>query len=171
VRIDPRADRVAAVRALQRDFPGSIRSVRPSSDVQNISRLHAVPWLIAGLVGALALATLIHALVTLLGRHRDTLAVVSAMGFTRAQRRQVGVLAGTGLVGLGVVVGVPIGILLGARVWRGVADSIGVPSGPAVAWLVVVAAVATALAVAVGVAVVATRGAVRMSPGEQLRVE
>jgi hypothetical protein len=171
IRIDPRADRAAAVRALQRDFPGSIRAVRPGSDLQNVSRLHAVPWLIAALVGALALATLVHALVTLLGRHRSTLAVASAMGFTRGQRRQVGVLAGTGLVAVGVVIGIPVGILVGARVWRSVADSVGVPSGPVVAWLVVVTATVAALAVATAVAVIATRGAARMSPAELLRVE
>jgi ABC-type lipoprotein release transport system permease subunit len=169
--IDPRADRAAAVRALQRDFPGSIRRVRPSSDVQDVGHLHAVPWLIAALIGALALATLVHALATMLGRHRSTLAVASAMGFTRGQRRQVGVLAGTGLVAVSVVIGIPAGILVGARVWRGVADSVGVPSGPVVAWLVVIGATVVALAVATTVAVVATRGAARMNPAELLRVE
>jgi hypothetical protein len=89
VKVDPHRDRASAIESVRRDFSGSIRDAQPQAEVRNLGRLRAVPWLIAGLIAILALATLIHALVTMLGRHRATLAVSAALRFTPGQRRAV----------------------------------------------------------------------------------
>jgi ABC-type lipoprotein release transport system permease subunit len=171
IKLDPRHDRAAAIESVRRDFSGSIREAIPPVDARNLGHLRAVPWLIAGLIGILALATLIHALVTMLSRNRTTLAVLAALGFTRAQRRGVGMFASVALVTLGVAIGIPLGLVIGARVWTTVADGIDLPSASSPAWSAILLAGAGALGVAALVARTATRGSVRMTPSEQLRVE
>ena len=171
IKLDPRRDRRQAVASIRRDFSGSVREAIPQVDARNLRHLHAVPWLIAALIAILALATVVHALVTMLARNRTTLAVLAALGFTRGQRRGVALFASTALVFLGVVIGIPIGLVLSERIWRAVSNGIDLPSAAAVPWATLVVASLGALATAAIVALVASRGAARMTPSEQLRVE
>ena len=171
IRLDPHRDRTAAIESVRRDFSGSIREAVPQVDVLNLGRLRSVPWLIAALIAILALARLVYALISMLAGNRTTLAVLAALGFTRGQRRGVGVFASLALVFVGVVIGIPIGLVVSQRVWRAVADGIALPSGSATPWLTLVVASIGALGVATLVALVASRGSVRMTPSEQLRVE
>lgn len=171
IKLDPRRNRAAAIQSLRPDFSGSIREAVPPVDARNLGRLRAVPWLIAAVIAILALATLIHALVTILVRNRATLAVLAALGFTRAQRRGVGFFASLALVAIGIVIGIPLGLMIGARIWRSVAEGIDLPWRPTLAWSAVLIASACALVVAGVVALMTTRGTVRMTPSEQLRVE
>jgi hypothetical protein len=170
IAVDPR-HRDRAIASLTRHFSGSIRAVAPQTDVRNVGRLRALPWLLAALVAALAIATLVHALLTILGRHRATLAIVGALGFTRLQRRAVAAAASTGLTLVGAVIGIPLGLLLGARLWNAVAQGMALTEPTTWPWLALVGAPALALASAVLVALVASRGSVRNRPGQQLRVE
>ncbi len=171
IKLDPRRDRAAAIESVRRDFPGSIREVTPQVDVRNLGHLRAVPWLISALIAILALATLVHALVTMLGRNRTNLAVLAALGFTRGQRRAVGVVASLALIVTGIAIAVPLGLIAGNRIWRGVTQHIGLPADTTVGWTTLVVAPLGALAVAVLIALAASRGTVRMAPSEQLRVE
>ena len=171
IRLDPNRDRAAAIDSVRRDFAGSIREATPQVDARNLGRLRSLPWLIAGLVGILALATLIHALVSILGRNRTALAVLAALGLVRRQRRDVGLFASLLLVVGGAALGVPLGLFLGATVWRAVADGIDLPSASVIAWSALVVAVIVATGAAAFIALVASRGALRLTPSEQLRVE
>lgn len=171
IRLDPHRDRATAIASVRRDFSGSIRKAVPQVDVLNVGRLRSVPWLIAATIAILALAALVHALITTLARNRTTLAVLAALGFTRGQRRGVGIFASLSLVFFGVVIGIPIGLMVSQRVWRAVADGIDLSSGAATAWLTLAVASVGALGVAALVAVGASRGSLRMTPSEQLRVE
>jgi hypothetical protein len=171
VTLDPRRPRATAIESVRRDFSGSIREPSPQAAVRNLGRLRAVPWLIAALIAILALATLLHALVTLLARNRNALAVLAVLGFTRGQRRGACVFATVALVLVGVVVGIPFGLLVGAHVWRSVADGVGLPSGSVLAWRPLVVAPIGVLGVAALVALSSSRGSVRATPSEQLRVE
>jgi len=156
---------------VRKDFSGSIREAVPQVDLRNLERLRTVPWLIAGLIAILALATLVHALVTILGRNRVTLAVLSAIGFTRRQRRGVAVFASVVLVAIGVVIGIPIGLILSARIWHAVSVGIDLPTPTTVPWNTLIVATAGALGLAAVVALIASRGSARLTPSEQLRVE
>lgn len=170
VRLDPRAPRQAAIESVRRDFPGSIREALPQVDALNLGRLRSVPWLIAGLVGLLATATLIHALVTILARNRTTLAVMAALGLTRRQRRAIGLYACGALVVAGVALGVPLGLVLAARLWSAVANGIDVPSASVLAWSTPIAASIGAVGITAIVALAASR-TTRVTPSGQLRVE
>ncbi len=171
IRFDPNVDRATAEQSIVRDFPGSARRTPPQADLRNLARIRFVPWLIAALVGVLALASLVHALVTLLQRHSRDLAVLAALGMTRGQRRRVGWAAGAVLIGGSIVIGVPLGLVLGRWIWRVVARRMSIPSGPVMAWVPTLVAPLVALAVAFGVAVLAARWVTRRSPAAQLRTE
>lgn len=171
LRLDPRGDRAAEIESVRRDFPGSIREAVPTVDVGNLGRLRALPWLVAALFAVLALATLIHVSASVFARNRGTLAVLAAVGFTRGQRRGVCVFASMALVFVGVVIGIPSGVIIGQRVWRVLADGIDLPSTAATAWLTLTVALIGALALAALVGLFASRESVRMTPREQLRAE
>jgi len=117
------------------------------------------------------LATLVHALVTLLGRNRGTLAVLAVLGFVRRQRRGVGVFASAWLVAIGTAIGLPLGLVVGAGLWRAVASGIDLPTGAVLAWRVAVVEVLAALALATAIAAVVSRRPLRVTPGQQLRVD
>ena len=171
VRLAPSVDRQTAINSVVRDFRGSVRLAQPQTDLSNLGRIRFVPWLISTLVGILALATLTHALVTLLQRHRGDLAVLAALGMTRRQRRGVGPGAGMVIAACSIVVGVPAGLIAGRWVWRLIAARIYVPSGPVMplAFTTIVALVA--FAVAICVAAVPTLLLTRAAPARQLRAE
>jgi ABC-type lipoprotein release transport system permease subunit len=171
IAVDPHRDRAAAIESVQRDFAGSIREVQPQVAARNLGRLRSVPWLIAALVGFLALATLVHALVTLLARNRGTLAVLAVLGFVRRQRRGVGLFASAWLVGIGALIGIPVGLVVGAAVWRAVASGVELPTPTVLAWRVAIVEVLGALALATVVAAAASKRPLRVTPGQQLRVD
>jgi len=171
IRLDPTRDRAAAIESVRQDFAGSIREAGPQVAARNLGRLRSVPWLIAALVGFLALATLVHALVTLLGRNRGTLAVLAVLGFLRRQRRGVGLFASVWLVAIGAAIGLPLGLVIGAGVWRAVASGIDLPAGTVVPWRVAVLEVVGAVALAAVVAAAASRRPLRVTPGQQLRAD
>lgn len=171
VRLDPAADRRAALDSLARDFPGSIRPVAPQPDLQNLDRLSSVPWLVALLVSILAAATLIHALVTMLSRRRRSLAVLATIGFTRRQRLSVGFSASSLLLAAATIIGLPLGVIFGRQVWHYLAGSIDIPSGPVVPWIVAVVAPLIGLLVALVVALLTGWRLARRSPADLLRAE
>jgi predicted lysophospholipase L1 biosynthesis ABC-type transport system permease subunit len=171
IKVDPHLDRATAIESVRRDFSGSIREATPQVDLRNLGHMRSVPWLISALVALLALATLIHALVLMLTRNRKNLAVLAALGFTRGQRRGVGIFASTALVFVGTLIAVPVGLIVGTRIWRGVTQHVGLPTQSAVPWSTLVVAPISALAIAALVSLFTSRGAARMTPSEQLRVE
>ena len=171
IKLAPTVDRKAAIESVVRDFPASARLATPQGDLANLDRLRSVPWFLAGIIAVLALASLVHALVTLLQRHTGDLAVLAALGMTRRQRRNVGVAAGLVLVGVSIAIGIPVGSGLGRSVWRVVAHRVFVPSGPVMPWGPTVAAPTVALLVSVGIAALAARWFTRRTPAAQLRAE
>jgi putative ABC transport system permease protein len=171
IKLDPHRDRAEAIESVRRDFSGSIREAVPQVDVLNLGRLRSVPWLIATLVAILALATLVHALITMLARNRTTLSVLAALGFTRGQRRGVGIFASLALVFVGVAIGIPIGLVISQRLWSAVTAGIDLPSRSVVAWMTLAVASMGAFGVAALAALVASGGSMRMTLSERLRVE
>ena len=171
IRFDPSADRQAAIDSIVNDFGGSTRLVSPPADLRNLQRLRFVPWMVAALIGALALASFVHAIVTLLQRHSGDLAVLAALGMTARQRRHVGCGAGIVIIAVSIVVGVPAGLVVGRWVWRVVASCVFIPSGPVMPWAPTLLTPVIALAVAASIAAMAARWVTRRSPAAQLRSE
>jgi hypothetical protein len=117
--------------------------VRPP-EVDRLRNIGWVPPLVAALVALLALVAIAHTLMTTTRRRRHDLAVLRALGFERRQVRATLAWQATTIAAVGLLVGVPLGVVVGSVVWRRVAESIGItptPDYPILALLLVVPAV------------------------------
>ncbi|HEY3723982.1 MAG TPA: ABC transporter permease, partial [Acidimicrobiia bacterium] len=118
-------------------------SLRPP-EVDRLRNIGWVPPLVAALVAVLALVAIAHTLTTTTRRRRRDLAVLRALGFERRQVRATLAWQATTIAAVGLVVGIPLGVVVGSVVWRRVAESIGVtatPDYPTVTLLLIVPAV------------------------------
>ena len=160
VRTDPSVPQIEAARHLNDEF-GSVTVPNPQADVGNLLLLDGTPWLIAWLVAALAVGALGHALVTLVRRGRREFGVLRALGFTRAQVIRTVCWQATGLAVMSLLIGLPLGVILGRWCWRLVRDQVGLANDPTLNWmvpaLVAVAVIAMANAIAWVPAVRASR--------------
>jgi hypothetical protein len=171
VRLEPGTDRDAFAADLNEAFPATVSGPLKQIAVLNVERIRALPALLAGLVALLAVASMTHALVLSVRRHRGQLAVLKALGFTRGQTgASVGWQAST-LAAVAVIIGVPLGLAAGRWGWRLVADQLGVASGPVVPILVMAFAIVGAVLWANLAAVVPALRAARLRPAEALRTE
>ena len=140
-------------------------------DLVNFGRVDAAPAAMAGSMAVVAIATLVHALVTTTRRQRRDLAVLRTVGFTRRQVLAVVAWQATALVLAAALVAVPVGIVLGRWAWLIFADELRVVGRPVVPALAVVAATSGALLMANVVAVATGRRSARASAATALRAE
>ena len=173
VRFHPGTDLAAARSRLQRSFgtQTSINVLAPEQpvDLVNFGRVANLPYIVGGLVGLLAVATLVHLLVTSIRRRRRDLAVLKTLGFTPAQMRQAVAWQATTIATVAFVLGLPIGTIIGRWIWLAFARQLGVlaaPAVPAISWIGLILAT---LVVANLVAVFPARSAARTSASLILR--
>jgi ABC-type lipoprotein release transport system permease subunit len=102
---------------------------RPA-EVGNWGRVDAFPYLFAALIGAAAAALLAHALVTSIRRRRRDLAILKTLGFDRRDVRATVAWQATTVAAVGLLVGLPLGVLLGRFAWNLFATELGVVSEP-----------------------------------------
>ena len=117
----------------------------------------------------LAVIAVAHALVSTPRRRRHDLAVLRVLGFVGAQMRSTLRWQALTVASVGLLVGVPSGIVAGRRIWSGLAGAIGVVDDWSFPWLTVVIAVPVALGVAALLAILPGRAAARVPPGRVLR--
>jgi hypothetical protein len=94
-----------------------------------IDRLRKVNWFptaTAALLALLALIAVTHTIATGTKRRRRDLAVLKTLGFGRPQVRHTVQWQATALAIGGLIVGIPLGVLVGDTIWRTVAHSLGV---------------------------------------------
>ena len=171
VELAPGTDRQAALGRLREDFPGTVLGPMQPLDVSNLERVRGVPYLLAALLGTLAMVSVIVTLASGARRRRKEVSVLRALGLARGQLRRMVAGEASTFVLLVAAVGLPLGIVVGRLAWRAAADGIGSEVGPALpgsailgATLVVLLLVnlyGQALAVVVG----------RRKPGIDLRTE
>jgi ABC-type lipoprotein release transport system permease subunit len=112
-----------------------------------VGRLRQIGWLpvtLAVLVLSLALLAVGHALVTGVVRRRREFAILKTLGFTRGQVRATVAWQATTIAAVGLLIGIPVGIVAGRLVWHRLASGLGVSTGspfPTAAVLVIVPAV------------------------------
>jgi predicted lysophospholipase L1 biosynthesis ABC-type transport system permease subunit len=172
LRFRPHADVVAATDRLKAAIPLGLTDEsfpgRPAA-VGNVAELGRLPQMIAfvlGVIGAIAVA---HAVVVATRRRRHELAVLAALGMTRAQRARIVVSMAATMIGLGVLVGVPLGVLLGSYVWSLMAQGLRVDWSAIVPGVEVLGIAAAAVSLALLVALVPARSAFRVRPSAELR--
>ena len=164
-------DREDAIVRLREDFPGTVLGPMRPLDVSNLERVRGVPYLLAALLGTLALVSVVVTLASAARRRRREVAVLRALGLARGQLHRLVAGEATFFVGLAAILGIPLGIVVGRLVWRAAADGLGSEVGPVVPLLAIGAAALAVLLVVnlygQGLAVVV----VRRKPGGDLRTE
>jgi len=138
--------------------------------VRGTLRSRALPLQLSVLFALAAFATLVHVLLTSVRRRRRDLAILQTLGFRRGQVASAIAWQALTLAGIALLIGVPLGILLGRLGWAAFAYRLGVVSEPVVSPLSVIAIPVTlvaALLVSVGPALVARR----VRPAEVLKAE
>ena len=164
----------ASLRTLEARF-GKVPQIRfvggtkAPIEVVRLEQIDLVPLALSILLALLAVAAIGHAVVVGVRRRRAELALLKVLGFTRSQVRATVAWQATILGAVGLVAGIPLGILVGRWAWSLVADGLGVRpvvESP-VLWLVV--AVAAALVIVNLIALVPGRVAARIRPAVALR--
>jgi hypothetical protein len=174
VRFAPGADADAALERL-REVGGQVDVTVPADDapsnVDNLDEIGALPVVLAAFLALLAAIAAVHALVSTTRRRRHDLAVLRVLGFVGGQVRSILRWQALTVAAVGLVVGVPAGVIAGRRIWSALAGAIGVVDDWSFPWLTVVIAVPVTVGVAVLLAIPPGRAAARVSPGRVLRAE
>jgi ABC-type antimicrobial peptide transport system permease subunit len=161
--------------ALQRYAPpdGDVELVTAfhAPRVKNLDELGAIPWLLAGGLGVIALLALGHGLLRSVQTRRHEDAVLLVIGFRPRDVRSIINWQATFGVLVGTVVGTVLGIVGGRIAWAAVAAATGIVNHPVVPVGIVVAAVVAAVLVANLMAFVMARPLARVAPAVALRTE
>jgi hypothetical protein len=147
----------------------NVGRARVPVEIERLEQIDRVPLAIAALLGALALVAVAHALVTSVRRRRAELAMLKVLGFTRGQLRATVGWQATVLAVVGLVIGLPLGLVVGRWTWSVVTHGLGVQtvvSNPAL-WLLF--AVPIGVLIANLLALLPARAAARTRPAVALR--
>ena len=165
----PTADTQATLARLQR--AGSATPPPRPAEVGNWGRVDGFPYLFAGLIAVAAAALLAHALATSIRRRRRDLAILKTLGFERRDVRATVAWQAATVAAIGLLVGLPLGVLLGRFAWNLFATELGVVSEPVAPALSALLVIPATLLLANLVALLPGRIAARTRPALVLRAE
>ncbi len=142
--------------------------VTPTSLV-NFGEAINFPLIFGAILAVFGAATLAHLLVVSVARRRRETGLLKVLGFLNHQVVSIVSWQATTVALVGIIVGVPLGVVVGRAIWNLFAGQIGViPDAVVPIWLIVAMAAGVVLAanlIAIGPALVA----VRTKPGRLLR--
>ena len=156
------AARIGSQAAGQEDIPPAIA---------NVERVRSVPTALALLLGVLVLLAMLHALYMSIRSRRVDIAILQGLG---ANRRWIGRVVhsqATMLVAVPLVIGLPLGLLAGARLFRAFVDRIGALPDATFPVAAIVAITVGLLVLANLTALFPARRARRLPTAALLRVE
>ena len=131
----------------------------------------SAPDLLAGIMALLAGGVLAYGLAITVSRNGRDLAVARALGLTPRMLRRSARWAAAAFAAAALVVGVPIGLVVGRIIWRTYAVNLGVIPDPVVAPGEIAAFVVATFLLALSAGTVAARRQTRRGPGAELRTE
>ncbi|MGH9028021.1 MAG: FtsX-like permease family protein, partial [Acidimicrobiales bacterium] len=144
---------------------------RRPNEVNAYGQVAWIPLLLAGVLALLGTLALGHALVSSVRRRRRDIAVLKTLGFTRRQVFMTVAWQATALVLAALVVGLPLGVMVGRWSWKVFAGQLGVATDSLVPVLLLVLAVPVALAVGNMIASLPAWAASRTHPSHILRTD
>jgi ABC-type lipoprotein release transport system permease subunit len=139
----------------------SVLAVQRPAQIVNYRSMGLTPLLLAVALAAGATIALGLTLVASVRRRRHELAILKAIGFTPRQLQLSVLFQGTLVALVGILVGVPLGAAVGRWLWTLFADQIGAVPAPVVPIASVVLASLVALALAIGLSAIPGRIAAR----------
>jgi hypothetical protein len=162
---------IDALRGRLGDQVGFVGPVERPDELVNLHHVRSLPAVLATFLALVGLAAVAYSLFSSIRRRRRDFAVMSALGVTRRGARLVVVAQAAVVVVVGILVGVPVGLVAGRSGWRAIAERVPLvfrsPLEPATVALVVLAAVGAALVLAV----LPARRAARTRAATVLRAE
>jgi ABC-type lipoprotein release transport system permease subunit len=168
VRWAPGLDARAETRALERAVDSEVFLARLPSDLANLERVQALPWVLAAFLAIVAVLAIAHAVVSTVRRRRRDLAILRTLGLVDRQLSALVRWEGSTFAVIGLLVGIPLGVVAGRIVWQLVADRMGIdPAATLPVPAIVVIAVAT-MVVALAAAAIPARDARRVQPARTL---
>ena len=141
------------------------------TDLLNFGQVQDLPLLLGAGLGAVALLTIGHLLITSVRRRERDLAILRVLGFTSWQVRGTLGWQAVTLAGAALVIGVPAGIICGRLGWLVFAHQLGITAVVAVPSVGLSVMAAGWLAAAVVIAALPGEAAARSRPASVLRSE
>ncbi len=105
---------------------GSGRVPTVPSEIGRLEQVDDLPIILGGLLALLAVVAVAHVVAVAVRRRRHDLAVLRAIGFVRHDVRATIAYQATILGIVGLLVGIPLGVVVGRIAWSVVADGVGV---------------------------------------------
>ncbi len=127
------------------------------------------PLIFGAMLAVFGAATLAHLLVVSVSSRRREVGLLKVVGFVNRQVVSTVSWQATTLALVGVVVGVPLGLVIGRTVWNAFANNLGVVPIAVVPLLVTVAIIAGVIVAANVIAIAPALAAARSKPGDLLR--
>jgi FtsX-like permease family len=159
-----------ALTHLKQQFPGTVLSATPPPEVRDLSGSTALPLALAFVLMLLACGTIAHTLLTSVRQRRRELAVLKTLGFVSRQVRATVAWQATAIAGVGLIVGLPLGLIAGRWAWLLFAGQAAIVPVPVISPLTLLA-VPVVLALANLIAAVPASTAARTQPAIVLRAE
>ncbi len=170
VRFTPHTDVVVAGRRIAA-LP-SVTNVRRGTtpvEVTRLQKIDRIPVALAALLAVLAAIAIGHAVVTAVRLRRRELALLKTLGFTRREVGATVAWQASVLATVGLVLGIPIGLIVGRVAWRLVADSLGIATEVSTPLVALALLVPCTLLLTSLIALFPARSAARTRPAVALR--
>ena len=130
LRINKTASPAAALRSLQQindtintpkggggDEAGGVIQVPRPAEIVNYRSTGTTPALLGAALAVGAIAALTLTLIASVRRRRRELALLKTLGYTRRQLAAVVAWQSTIAVGIGIIIGIPVGVIIGRSLW------------------------------------------------------
>jgi hypothetical protein len=160
----------AAISSLKQQFPGTVLPAVPPPEVRDLSGVSGLPLILAFVLMLLASGIIAHTLLTSVRRRRRDLAILKTVGFVTSQVRATVAWQATALASAGLIVGVPLGLLVGRWAWLLFAGQEAIVPAPVISPLTLLA-IPAVLLLANAIAAIPARSAARTQPAVILRTE
>jgi ABC-type lipoprotein release transport system permease subunit len=170
VRWAPGIDTATAASGIDDDSV-TVASTTLPSNLENFTHVESFPLIVAAFLVVLAVVALTHALVTSVQRRARDLAVLKALGFVGSQIRATLAAQASTVASIGLVLGIPSGLVIGRLVWAVVARNLGVDDYIPIPLVAIVLTIPGAFILANLAAAVPARTAVRARVDVLLRRE
>ena len=180
ISVHKNGDPAAALHSLQRindiinqgpDEAGGVITVLRPTEIVNYRSVGTTPALLGVTLAVGAMSALALTLIASVRRRRRELALLKTLGFTRRQLAAVVAWQSTIAVTFGVVIGIPVGIVLGRSLWNLFAHAINAVPEPTVRPSTIVLIALGAVVLANVVAAIPARQAARTRTAVLLREE
>lgn len=169
--VDPDAARNELAAELGAFLADPLHDHRPPELITLIGAIRPILVALGAFLAGLGTLGLIHYLTLSVSRGRREAAVLASLGFTRAQLRAVVTWQASAVVAIGVVIGMPLGLLVGRWTWLMTVDDVGMIDTPVTPWAPMAVIIVTTLAAAVTIAAVFGWFAARRPLAAALRSE